>query len=257
MSPSPASRGNTIAEDTMYVQPSDSQRRDLQLDDPIEQLHHRVDTDQWENIYVVGDIHGCRSEFERLLERIDLNADDLVVVVGDLIRKGPDSEGVIDIVRERSNVRSVRGNNEDKVLRGDADLPSLDDADHSFLSSLPVAISWDTTLVVHGGVDPKTPLEEHDTDDMLTMRAPHGDGYDGPFWFEEYDGSPRVFFGHTVLEEPVVTDGAVGLDTGCVYGGELTAYDVSTSTLISIPAEETYQKRSQDSIVSPDDYSLP
>lgn len=58
------------------------------------------------------------------------------------------------------------------------------------------------------------------------MRSPNGDGYDGPFWFETYEGPPRVFFGHTVLEEPFEREWTVGLDTGCVYGGTVTAYDV-------------------------------
>ncbi|RLM53003.1 serine/threonine protein phosphatase, partial [Halorubrum sp. Atlit-26R] len=63
-----------------------------------------------------------------------------------------------------------------------------------------------------------------------------GGSYDSPYWYEEYAGPPRVFFGHTVLDEPVVSEWAVGLDTGCVYGGSLTAYDLREETLTAVPA---------------------
>ena len=76
-----------------------------------------------------------------------------------------------------------------------------------------------------------------------------GNGYDGPFWFESYEGPPRVFFGHTVLAEPLVTEWAVGLDTGCVHGGKLTAYDCETEEVVSVPAERTYRPRSDDKVL--------
>ena len=77
-------------------------------------------------------------------------------------------------------------------------------------------------------------------------------GYDGPFWFEQYEGPSRVFFGHTVLDEPVVSDHAVGLDTGCVYGGALTAYDLKCDELVSVPAEREYQARADRKIIEPE-----
>jgi len=64
-----------------------------------------------------------------------------------------------------------------------------------------------------------------------------------------YDGPARVFFGHTVFDEPRVSDTAVGLDTGCVYGGSLTAYEYWSDDLVSVPAEETYQSRAASKIL--------
>jgi serine/threonine protein phosphatase 1 len=209
----------------------------------------RIDADVYQTIYVVGDVHGCRETFERLLNEIDLQENELVVLVGDLVRKGPDSTGVLDIVRVHENIYSVRGNNEAKLLSGEKTLPELDEDDLAWLAELPHAISWDDTLVVHGGVLPETPLAAQTPDTLLETRAPHGDGYDGPFWFDAYEGPPRVFFGHTVLEAPFEREWAVGLDTGCVYGGQLTAYDTSAGEFISVEPAETHQERSQDDIV--------
>ncbi|KPN31257.1 diadenosine tetraphosphatase [Halolamina pelagica] len=190
-----------------------------QFNDDVEPHHRRLAADEYDELYVVGDVHGSFAELETLLEELSLGPNDMVVFVGDLIRKGPHSPEVIDLVRERDDLISVRGNNEQKLLRGEKDPDWLREGDRPFFESLPVAISFEDALVVHGGVDPSRPLAEHSIEDLLTMRAPAGDGYDGPFWYEAYDGPHRVFFGHTVHERPVVREHAVALDTGCVYGG--------------------------------------
>ncbi|MFC7028582.1 metallophosphoesterase [Halomicroarcula sp. GCM10025710] len=82
------------------------------LNPTLDAAHRRIDRTQWDNIYVVGDVHGCRGTLEQLLETLDPSESELVVFVGDLVRKGPDSKGVVDIVRDRPNLVSVRGNNE-------------------------------------------------------------------------------------------------------------------------------------------------
>ncbi|WP_435151796.1 metallophosphoesterase family protein [Haladaptatus sp. DFWS20] len=214
--------------------------------------HRRIDADEWENIYVVGDVHGCLTELESLLDMLSVSDCDLVVFVGDLIRKGPDSLGVLELVQANDNLLSVRGNNEEKLLRCDAVLPEFGPAEREFVASLPVAISWDDALVVHGGVHPRKPLFEHSVDELQTTRSLQPDGsYDRPFWFERYDDSRRVFFGHTVLERPIERESAVGLDTGCVYGGSLTAYDYRRDEFVAQPSVGRGKERSNDSIVTP------
>lgn len=223
------------------------------LDPDLGASHQRIQSQDWAEIYVVGDVHGCRSALERLIARLDPGADDLVVFVGDLVRKGPDSAGVVDIVRQNPNFITVRGNNEQKLIDGRKSIPSLTDDDLSWIASLPVAISWDDSLVVHGGVDHRKPLAEHDLTELLTMRSLVPDGsYDRPYWFETRRDIPRVFFGHTVLSEPFETRNAVGLDTGCVYGGQLTAYQCSTGEFVTVDPETTHEDRSSDSIVDPE-----
>ncbi|WP_135820331.1 metallophosphoesterase family protein [Halostella litorea] len=224
----------------------------VQFDGETAERHRRIDPDRWDDIYVVGDVHGCLRELEALVDAVDPSDDDLLVFVGDLVRKGPDSAGVLRYVRAAPNAVSVRGNNEDKLLRGDARLPDLTSDDVAYLEGLPVALSWDDALVVHGGVDPRWELADHGIDDLLTRRSvPPGNGYDGPFWFERYAGPPRVFFGHTVLDAPFESDGAVGLDTGCVYGGRLTAYDFYGDEFVSVPARRTYEARCDEKVISP------
>ncbi|EMA69885.1 serine/threonine protein phosphatase [Halorubrum aidingense JCM 13560] len=216
----------------------------------VEPHHREIDLDEYDEAYIVGDVHGCPEPLDRLLSTLDVTDDDLVVFVGDLVRKGPDSAAVVERVRESPNMFSVRGNNEEKLLRGEKSLDGLSDDDLAWIESLPVAITVGENLVVHGGVDPREPLSEHTIDDLQNTRslAPGG-SYDPPYWYEEYAGPPRVFFGHTVLEEPVISQWAIGLDTGCVYGGTLSAYDLRTETITSVPALRGGVNRSDEKIV--------
>lgn len=217
----------------------------------IEEQHRRIDRDAWDEIYVVGDVHGCPATFERLLADIDLSADDLVVLVGDLVRKGPDSGAVLDLVRSRENVISVRGNNEQKLLDGRPLPAGMADSDLEYLREMPLVISWDGALVVHGGIDHRKPLAAHDRTDLLTLRSFGEGGYIRPYWFERRREGPQVHFGHTVLAEPFCTDWAVGLDTGAVYGGQLTAYAWRAGRLHAVEAVTAHESRPETKIVDP------
>ena len=216
----------------------------------VEKQHLRLDPEEYANIYVVGDPHGCPDELDSLLDRISPADDELVVFVGDLIRKGPDSEAVVERVMRMDNAVSVRGNNEEKVIGGKTQIPELSHESRECLRSMPVVVSWDDSFVVHGGVVPGKSFGDHTQADLQETRSLYGNGYDGTFWFERYDGEFRVFFGHTVLDAPLDLGNAVGLDTGCVYGGALTAYDCGREGFVTVESEETYRARSGHHIVS-------
>src|SRR5688500_7820193 len=62
-----------------------------------------------------GDVHGWRIELEALLDRVGFTSGDRLVFVGDLVARGPDSLGVLDIVRQPGAI-VVRGNHEQKLL---------------------------------------------------------------------------------------------------------------------------------------------
>src|SRR5262252_8786732 len=64
---------------------------------------------------IVGDVHGCAGELATLLDRIGFTSGDRLIFVGDLVARGPDSLGVLDIAR-RTGAIIVRGNHEQKLL---------------------------------------------------------------------------------------------------------------------------------------------
>lgn len=217
----------------------------------VETVH--VDPAEWSEIYLVGDVHGCAGALSTLLdEELAVDDDDLVVFVGDLVRKGPDSAAVVDRVRGADNLRTVRGNNEQKLLDGDDSLPALSESDLAWMADLPLAITLPGTLVVHGGVDADVPLADHTPRELMTMRAtPHGSG-DRPYWFETRTTRPTVVFGHTVLAEPHHTDAAVGLDTGCVHGRALSYYDWRADEVGRLPVETVHEERPPSKVLEPE-----
>ncbi len=65
---------------------------------------------------IVGDVHGCRAELEALLARVAFGTGDRLVMVGDLVVRGPDPAGTLDLLASLG-ARAVRGNHEDRLLR--------------------------------------------------------------------------------------------------------------------------------------------
>jgi serine/threonine protein phosphatase 1 len=204
----------------------------------------QIDPDNWENIYVIGDVHGCAEEFLDLIKRINLRNTELLICAGDVIRKGPDSSGAVNIVRNNTNILSVKGNGEVKYLNGEKTVEELDASQREYIESWPLIIAWPGHAVVHGGFNPNRPIAEHSVRDIVNMRAPkNNNNYETPFWFDEFDRDTRVFFGHTATREPIKLSNAVALDTGCVYGGELTAYDTNEDRFHSVEARKDYEPR--------------
>ena len=66
-------------------------------------------------LIAIGDIHGCHAEFAELLERLAPTKDDQLILLGDLVNRGPDSTKVIDLARA-ANAISLLGNHELRLL---------------------------------------------------------------------------------------------------------------------------------------------
>jgi serine/threonine protein phosphatase 1 len=203
--------------------------------------------------FVVGDVHGCLDELDRLLDRLAPGSADTVCFLGDYVDRGPDPRGVVErlvrLRREGPECLFLKGNHEDMFLAfmgqagrhgdaflwngGDATLASygceglagtqvadrLPDAHREFLGSLRTHAYIGSFLCVHAGVRPTRPLAAQSEEDLLWIR-------------EEFITQPHPFpytvlFGHTphrdvFLDLPF----KVGLDTGLVYGNRLTCLEV-------------------------------
>ena len=62
----------------------------------------------------------------------------------------------------------------------------------------------------------------------------------GVAWYDVYRGEKIVLFGHWPAPEPRRAERAIGLDTGCVYGGRLTAYIIESDEFVGVPAHHVY-----------------
>lgn len=67
----------------------------------------------------VGDIHGCRAPFEQLLATLAIRSEDTLVILGDVVDRGPDSRGVIEVLlklKDKCQLVCITGNHEEMML---------------------------------------------------------------------------------------------------------------------------------------------
>jgi len=228
---------------------------------------------------LVGDIHGCREEFDLLLAELgyDLKSVDgrwqaihpegrRLVFLGDLVDRGPDSPGVLarvmDLV-EHGRHLCVPGNHEAKLvkwLRGKKvspkhglqatidQLASHDEAFHQralrFLDGLVSHFVLDdgALVVAHAGM---TEALMGRASGKVRQFALYGettgetDEYGLPVryaWADDYRGKTAVVYGHTPVPWTEWVHNTLCIDTGCVFGGELTALRWPERETVSVPA---------------------
>lgn len=223
------------------------------------------------SVLVIGDIHGCYDELCDLLsvaQSMEPSRPILPVFVGDLINKGPKS---VEVLRKLQSMDaySVRGNHDEAVLKQllnrrenqHYECPpkyhwsqSLTDADVDFLKELPYTISIPScnALIVHAGLLPGVPLEEQHLNDMIIMRnvVTKEDGnvsasesrLVGEQWAAVWPGPEHVYFGHDAVRGFQSFPLCTGLDTGCLYGKELTGLFINgCKEKITISARKIYR----------------
>lgn len=196
----------------------------------------------------VGDIQGCLEPLVRLLRAVDfVRGSDRLFPVGDLVDKGPDSPGTIDLLMQLEAL-PVLGNHDLHWLQKGR----LQDARRrQWLESQPIVRVLDDLIVVHAGLHPSWdearlaalgPPEQHYAVNVRYCDAegnrpkedwpPPGPPYRP--WDDFYRGRKRVIFGHWARRGLVVRPQCVGLDTGCVYGGKLTAWVAEQDRIVQV-----------------------
>jgi protein phosphatase len=193
-----------------------------------------------------------------------------VVFVGDLVDRGPATPAVLRLAMgmvAAGDALCVPGNHENKLLRalrGRKVTPS-----HGLAASLeqlaaePPAFSQEVAAFVDGLVahlvldEGKLVVAHAGLPEAMHGRASsavrafalYGDttGETDEFglpvrypWAEDYRGRATVVYGHTPVPEATWVNGTICIDTGCVFGGELTALRYPERELVSVPSTRTY-----------------
>ena len=210
----------------------------------------------------IGDVHGCAGELDALLKECGWQPGERVVLVGDLVAKGPDSAGVVRRAREQG-LQAVRGNHDEHVLRWHQGhqkpgkklkpehqhvLDTLTQEDWNYLNAMPLYWRFPelNVLAVHAGLVPGVPLKEQRHEHLLNLRSISTDGKpskrvsDGAPWASFWQGPELILFGHDAVRGLQRHKYAYGLDSGCVYGGRLTAYSLPEGRFYSVPARRAY-----------------
>ena len=72
------------------------------------------------NVWVIGDVHGFNKTLRSLVEKINPQQGDYVVLLGDLIDRGPNSYDVVQFAKTSDNIVCVKGNHEKMMIETDS-----------------------------------------------------------------------------------------------------------------------------------------
>lgn len=209
---------------------------------------------------IVGDIHGCYEEFMQLLKKASYDEKtDRLILVGDLINKGPSSLKTLEWVANEG-CEVVLGNHELGFLNYIENPNPKFEVFRKLVSemgdSLEEWVQWfkkiplyieEDFIVVHAGIVPGYKLEETPAHLLTRIRTWDGHGEDlnskmNPAWHELYEGEKVVIYGHWAGQGLRVEDKTIGLDSGCCWGGKLSLLHLETRDVFQVDAKETYAK---------------
>jgi serine/threonine protein phosphatase 1 len=220
-------------------------------------------------LYAIGDIHGMLDRLEALIASLTLESGDRLLFIGDYVDRGPASAGTVDFLIEleqRHPCIFLIGNHESMFLSflgwkgpnyfggeaflyngGETTLESygylqtgssfkLPPKHEAFFRSMKLFHAEGEYVFVHAGLgrdtlglsDPKYALEHEVPREIMWQRAtidlPHSLGV-------------TIVYGHTPLPDFQVRWNlpySIGIDTGCVYGGPLTAIRLPDETIFQV-----------------------
>ena len=197
---------------------------------------------------LVGDVHGCSAPLRALIATARA---DRVVLLGDIFAKGPDPAGVWALIQQH-DISGIMGNHDARLLDvwGQAGSSAhhrcwrqLPDAARLWTAGLPLTLAEGDWVAVHAGVNPSLGVDGTTRKQLLTVRRwPDDVDPENPFWWQLYpklwagSGAPRrIFYGHDALRGVQAHGTTVGLDSGCVYGGELSGMILETGEVLQVP----------------------
>ena len=215
------------------------------LRDPSLEADLQARLDDGHRLYVVGDVHGHLATFRALLHRLSLAPKDRVVCLGDMIDRGPDSAGLVDLLRSHPQVICLKGNHEQMavqsvqmdgtfeawqpwmkrggkstyasyIVQAEGDLWQAKQTmvdDFIWLDNLPTQIVLDHIRLVHAGYDPRMPLDMQGEKELLWIRKE---------WFQHegaVDPARTVFFGHTTTTKLGDAAGEVARSETLLFDG--------------------------------------
>lgn len=213
---------------------------------------------------------GYQIEIGSEVQTVTLPAGRKAVFVGDLVDRGPRTPDVLRLAMkmvEEGKAFCVPGNHDMKLLRKlkgrdvqlthgladsveqlDREGPEFKQGVAKFLDSLVSHYVFDDgkLVVAHAGM--KEEMQGRGSGKVRDF-ALYGettgetDEYGLPVrynWAAEYRGKAMVVYGHTPVAEPEWLNRTINIDTGCVFGGKLTALRYPEKELLSVPALQTY-----------------
>ncbi len=228
---------------------------------------------------IIGDVHGCFEELTTLLQGLGYEVDGhrvtppsgrKAIFLGDLVDRGPGTPDVLRLVMgmvQEGSALCIPGNHDVKLvrkLRGrdvkvshglaetlqqlDQEPPAFREEVAKFLDGLVshYVLDQGRLVVAHAGLaEAMHGRASGAVRDFCLYGETTGetDEFGLPVrlnWAKDYRGQATVVYGHTPVPEPTWLNRTINIDTGCVFGGALTALRYPEKELVSVPAHRTY-----------------
>jgi len=229
---------------------------------------------------IIGDIHGCYDELIELLNKLNYDTTQSsrivpppgrkAVFLGDLVDRGPKTPEVLNLVKlmvEAGNALCVPGNHDVKLLRklGGKNVQLTHGLAETIAQLEPLGPEYRgwvakfiDSLVSHYVLDEGRLVVAHAgmkeayigrASGRVREFALYGEttGETDEFglpvrynWASEYRGIAHVVYGHTPVPQADWLNRTINIDTGCVFGGQLTALRWPEMEIVSVPARQTY-----------------
>ena len=236
----------------------------------------KINENDYNRIFVMSDIHGQYDLFLKMLDKIKLKREDLLVIIGDICDRGKKSYEIymkcMKMIKLGYNLKFILGNHEDMLLEDlENDYPIRYETEYSvfrnskyfenkdmkdwheenfleeiewlvkWLKNCPLIISGNENIFVHAGLDLKKVLEKQEKETVLWTRE--------EFWLmenvelEEYKGK-NIYFGHTPNINGRIskkTDRIKGIDCGAFFTHFLGCIEVKSQEEIYVYENEHIQ----------------
>ena len=236
----------------------------------------KINENDYNRIFVMSDIHGQYDLFLKMLDRINLKREDLLVIIGDICDRGKKSYEIymkcMKMIKLGYNLKFILGNHEDMLLEDlENDYPLRYETEYSvyrhskyfenkdmkdwheenfleeiewlvkWLKNCPLVISGNENIFVHAGLDLNKGLEKQEKETVLWTRE--------EFWLmenvelEEYKGK-NIYFGHTPNINGRIskkTDRIKGIDCGAFFTHFLGCVEVKSQKEIYVYEDEYIQ----------------
>ncbi|MCD7034991.1 bis(5'-nucleosyl)-tetraphosphatase PrpE [Metabacillus sp. GX 13764] len=234
-------------------------------------------------IDIIGDIHGCYKEFEKLTEKLGYSwktgipvhpEGRLLSFLGDLTDRGPDSLKVIETAAKLVNekkafyspgnhcnklYRYFKGNKvqithglETTVKEYEESTPKLRKQIKQQFMNLyeksPLYQIHDSgkLIVAHAGIRQQDigkegkKITEFVLYGDITGKTLENGRPERRDWAKHYKGEPWIIYGHTPVKEPRIVNRTANIDTGAVFGGELTAFRYPEMETVGVGSSMPY-----------------
>ncbi|MGM0369824.1 MAG: metallophosphoesterase family protein [Bacillota bacterium] len=218
----------------------------------------KIEPENYDNLYVISDIHAHCELLQGIIDEINLTKDDLLIIAGDSCDRGPETaevyEEIIALKEEGYNLIHLLGNHEQMFFNavvfgidhslwmrngGQLTLDSyqgrkeLQEKHLDFIEAMPMVVETDDYLIVHAGLDPNKPISEQEIEDLLWSRS--------QFLRSDLEVNKTIVFGHTITKTSRIyfySNNTIGIDCGSYKNNKVGALELKTKQEFYVKTKE-------------------